>query len=543
MDIIIQERKNGKLHDSIEYILNTNNTNFNDILHTLKDVKGVLNILYEDEIDNYDMTREIVYISSLLKELSELKTDKIDKEKQKRIHKLLKCRNERALKKLICMEYKLSKEDVEDIFKVLGGQQDFSEFINRKKIEGIHNTQKTGIFHFFKKKRNNLLLGDGNIPEDFFLGIMGRIACRDFSCEFFLKNASKYQRNYNLIEKKLKAEKDAKQHEIVLSDRDEPNWEINQELKDFVYKDMPENLTAEEKAVWIYMKLCTVLHYNDEKFFDENWSCEINTSMLENIKPNSYVVCYDFSRVYAKFINTMEDSSIEAKVVGSKNHFFVNVFGKDIIMSAEATNAIDNSNDFFKARMGLPIKGISVLYDPKHIIKKSIDKITPLIYKNRQKSLDYYIYMLNAIRDDEKKESEDRKEEDLCNKFKSLTKTMKQNSVHGLEAMQGIINFSKLGFFGDKTDVSWIKWKTFNKGKKPYYKSGVIVCQKESEQFYLLDCSSMNVIQISREDLIEKFKSQEISYENPEYVIDNLKEDLQPKKEDENKPIGENMEI
>lgn len=530
MNIVIPKRKSGKLLDSIEYILNTNRTDFNNILHSLRDIKGNLNIFYQDEVGNNDITVEIVDISTLLKGLSELKTDKIDKENEKRIHKLLKCRNENVLKKLICTEYNLSKEDVEDIFEILAGHQSFSEFINRKKLEDIHKIQKIGRIPFLKKKKNNLLLGDGRLVEESLYEIMCRIACRDFSCDFFMENVAEYRRNSYLIERRLKAEKDAMQHKIVLSDGDERDWKINEDLKNFVYKDMPKNLTVEERAIWIYIKLCTTLHYSDGRFFCENLSYEINTSMLEDIKPNSDVVCYDFSRVYAKFINTMEDGSIEAKVVGDENHFLVNIFSKDIIMSAEATNAIGGSNDFFKTRMGLPIKGISGLYDPENMVGKSVDKITPLIYVNRQASLDYYMYMLDTIRDDEKKERQDQKEDDICNKIRSLTKTMKHNHIYGVEAMQGVINFSKLGFFGDKTNVSWVKWKTYNKEKEPYYKSGMIVCRKGIESFYLLDCGSMNVIQISKENLIKKFKSKEISYEDSRYGIEALKEDLQQEK-------------
>lgn len=540
MQKVLYKRKNGKIADSIEQILNADKKEFDEILETLRDPKGILDVLYQEEIDNPDMTQEMFEVAFFLRELSKIETNQISSQQKKRIHKLQQFRTEKALKKLIREEHKLSKKEVEEIFGVLEGRESFSGFINRKKIESKQKIKSKNIFYLLKLGKNKGLPEGEKSREGHYYDIMNRVCNGDYSIQFFSNEQQGYINNFRLIKNRLDAEEQMKSYPIVIGREDEPDWKINDELKEYVYRDMPEGLTSEEKAIWIYMKLCKTLNYDDSRHFG-NMSNKINISLLESIRPNSKLICFDFARVYAKLVNSIPDSDIEAKIVGREGHFLVNLVSKDIIMTAEATKAISTTNEFFKVKMGLPIEGIHAEYDPRGIVQNSIERFTPLIYKD-VRTIKSYIDMLDVIRSEETGRDTKTEETELYNKLDSLAKTMKENNVSGTEAIMGIIKFSKLGFFGDNTEDAWIRKKTQSREDGIKYKSGIIVSQGENNQFYILDCTDMKVIQMRKEDLLEKFRCGEYSYKDPNYTIEALKEEL-PISEETIKQGEENIEI
>lgn len=541
MQKVLYKRKNGKIADSIEQILNADKKEFDEILETLRDPKGILDVLYQEEIDNPDMTQEMFEVAFFLRELSKIETNQISSQQKKRIHKLQQFRTEKALKKLIREEHKLSKKEVEEIFGVLEGRESFSGFINRKKIESKQKIKSKNIFYLLKLGKNKGLPEGEKSREGHYYDIMNRVCNGDYSIQFFSNEQQGYINNFRLIKNRLDAEEQMKSYPIVIGREDEPDWKINDELKEYVYRDMPEGLTSEEKAIWIYMKLCKTLNYDDSRHFG-NMSNKINISLLESIRPNSKLICFDFARVYAKLVNSIPDSDIEAKIVGREGHFLVNLVSKDIIMTAEATKAISTTNEFFKVKMGLPIEGIHAEYDPRGIVQNSIERFTPLIYKD-VRTIKSYIDMLDVIRSEETGRDTKTEETELYNKLDSLAKTMKENNVSGTEAIMGIIKFSKLGFFGDNTEDAWIRKKTQSREDGIKYKSGIIVSQGENNQFYILDCTDMKVIQMRKEDLLEKFRCGEYSYKDPNYTIEALKEELPISEEETIKKGEENIEI
>ncbi len=524
MQKVLYERKNRKIQDSIEYILNADKKEFNEILKVLRNPKGVLDFLYKEEKDNPDMTQEMFEISFFLRGLSKIDTSQIGMEQKNRIQILQTCRTKDILEKIIGKEYKLNKKEVAEIFSVLEGNESLSELTDRKKQENKHKVKLKSIFSFLKSRKNKALPEGENSIEEYYFGIMERIIYGDYNLQFFLQKHNSYAEVFNLIKDRRMAEKDIKRNSVVIGKEDEPDWKINDELKKYVYKDMPEDLSSEEKAVWIYMKLCETLQYDDSRIFEDKDN-KININLLENVKPKSKVICFDFARLYAKFINSMQDDNIEAKVVGGKEHFFVEVVSKDIIMSAEATGIIANTNEFFKVKMGVPIEGIHASYDPKGIVQELIKKFTPIIYKDVH-TIKNYIDMLDTIRAEETEKDTKTEESELYNKLTSLEKTMQENNVSGTEAIMGTRTFAKLGFFGDNIENVWIKKKAQNREDGIKYKSCIVVGKGDNDQFCILDSECMKVLQMNREDLLERFKNGEYSYKDTNHVIKALKSDL-----------------
>ena len=86
--------------------------------------------------------------------------------------------------------------------------------------------------------------------------------------------------------------------------------EINAELEKEVLKDMPEDLSVLEKCLYIYVKLCTLLSYDDE-YYALNQEGEVlekhkDYKNVEKItKENNRVTCYEFNLLYTKFLSKL----------------------------------------------------------------------------------------------------------------------------------------------------------------------------------------------------------------------------------------------
>lgn len=85
---------------------------------------------------------------------------------------------------------------------------------------------------------------------------------------------------------------------------------INPELRDAVFRNMPVNMTLVEKSMYIYMKLCTLLTYDPEYFIMDQRG-EIakkhdDINYLSTITPtNNKAVCFEFNAIFGKLLSEL----------------------------------------------------------------------------------------------------------------------------------------------------------------------------------------------------------------------------------------------
>lgn len=514
MQIIIGRRNKGKLADSIEYILNTSQKEFRKIIRELYKPAGTVSFLYQAEADGEEKFIEGVNIGDILEGLSKVDLNELDIKAVKRVITLLGYRTEEDLKDEIEDRYHLTRRDVNSLFEILKGNKEFLEFIKEKEDE------EKKPFAFLRKNRR--IFNSHDSMKTYYYIIMQRIMEGDYSLNYYFPERERYRGTFVVLKTRMIAEKNIDTHEVVIQEGDEPDWEINDELVKYVYKDMPVGLSPEESAIWIYIKLCQVLKYDDSKVFGlpDN---SIDIERLEGIKPESRLVCFDFARLYAKFINKTLEGSAEGVVVGRQGHYCVNVITKNIVAEAESVNVIYNTNEFFKVRMGLPIEGFREIHDPQKIIKKAIRKLTPYVY-DKPRAMETYLHMLNTIALEEMHHPDESEATRIEETFRSLADTMRDNQVTGTEAAEGIMRFHYMGFFGIGVDIAWIKNRFLNKDGQKDLKSCIII--GKDGKYFVLDSETMETAPISKEEIIEKFKTGEYSYKDVRYGLKDLEKDL-----------------
>ena len=164
---------------------------------------------------------------------------------------------------------------------------------------------------------------------------------------------------------------------------DTVKWEIEEPIQELVNSLLQnKTLSLEEKIMKVYEFIC--LHYvydanvlyffkrdtsnpDDIKYIAVDWYGRVvGPEWAEKRKTHNRRICYEFSRFYAKAINTLIDGKeeLEACMVGDveNTHYVVGLTGKDysIILDQDDFNSI---KDLTRVKLGLTIKGVHILRD------------------------------------------------------------------------------------------------------------------------------------------------------------------------------------
>lgn len=142
---------------------------------------------------------------------------------------------------------------------------------------------------------------------------------------------------------------------------------IDQNLEAAILSGMEEDYTLLEKAIYIYLKMCNILTYNDEYYASEQLGehldkhRDINYLSSINLQ-NSEAVCYEFNAIYAYMLNKLgihfEVFSFEESDSYGEGHENL-IFRVDkYLVKADSVDSIFYG-DMFNTKVGEPTTGIS----------------------------------------------------------------------------------------------------------------------------------------------------------------------------------------
>lgn len=204
---------------------------------------------------------------------------------------------------------------------------------------------------------------------------------------FYSEICQKYGNNYKIVLEP------GGSHTESWIEFDTVKWEMEQPIKDCVNSLLKDNtITLEEKIIKLYEFICNRYIYDatalyfcrrdcsdpaNIRYLPADWYGRIvGEEWLEQRKKHNRRICYEFSRFFAKAINTLIDGNedLEAVIVGDKDntHYVVGLTGKNysIILDPDDFN---NIKDLTRLKMGLTINGIHVLRDETGEFGDAID--------------------------------------------------------------------------------------------------------------------------------------------------------------------------
>lgn len=149
----------------------------------------------------------------------------------------------------------------------------------------------------------------------------------------------------------------------ITSNQTKHSFEINTDIKNFILKDMPSDLTKLEKAIYIYSKLCKILDYDMEYYNDNANKRFIAEESISDVDlSNNNVVCYTFSYIYSGLLREIGIDQIkEAKINKGEfvnKHASVEFVVDNIVIMADSTHAGAEIGDLTTLKVENKINGL-----------------------------------------------------------------------------------------------------------------------------------------------------------------------------------------
>lgn len=149
----------------------------------------------------------------------------------------------------------------------------------------------------------------------------------------------------------------------ITSNQTKHSFEINADIKNFILKDMPSDLTKLEKAIYIYSKLCKILDYDMDYYNDNaNKKFIVEESISDVDLSNNNVVCYTFSYIYSGLLREIGIDQIkEAKINKGEfvnKHASVEFVVDNIVIMADSTYAGAEIGDLTTLKVENKINGL-----------------------------------------------------------------------------------------------------------------------------------------------------------------------------------------
>lgn len=465
----------------------------------------------------------------------------IDSLEYSRLSEIIHTRDLASFKTLYSSKKDINPMLLDKIFEILSNDDILASFLdysnNTKEfaIEGKEIPISEYLKHlgqFFGNKDK-----DGNLSNT-----------NSISTDFFIPNLEELKRRYSQIFDEINIDRYVNRTytfstgpnitDTVIRNGEEPNWEMSPEIREEILADMPQNLSLEEQAMYIYCKMCSIFSYDEgylyrDKLNKVNYESTFSKEHLEGLMPGDKITCYDFSRVYAKLINEL-DGDITAVMIlegGNEGHALAGFYTENVSATVEAINVAsdkDSTNDLMKAKNGIKLKGVKTISDREGVIEQALDKVYPQILGKQPQSIKEYIQELKSIP----------QEQDLPNdvalKLQSLLEVMKSNNISGNEFAQTLWGVGKTKYFGDtKLERSYLGELQKGENGNERYKRHILLRQPKQEEteclsreVYLIDTDTLDLTTCSEEDIIARLNSGELIYESEKHKLPGIDKEV-----------------
>ena len=309
---------------------------------------------------------------------------------------------------------------------------------------------------------------------------------------------------------------------------------ISDELYKAVLDGMPSSFNPLEKAIYIYIKMCKILTY-DEEYYASNqvgYSTlkHLNINYVSGITPdNSEAVCFEFNLIYSKFLSELKInfetfySLLRADAYGS-GHASLTFRFEDYIISADAILNILKS-DLTYAKLNQPLRGLKCENKNKGTIdkfNKTLDKVYKSIIKQEGKKEDIHIHTYDELIKEYERNTNNIKKVEFEEKLSILLSKLNSLELKQIDYLSYTLQLRKILFNDDERDnnistviVSRSVGPSFNLKKQAYMiitinEDGFLVNQ-EKNKYYCLDNKGA-LMPITKEEIEEEFDNNKLKY-------------------------------
>ena len=248
---------------------------------------------------------------------------------------------------------------------------------------------------------------------------------------------------------------------------------------------------------------------------------------LEAITPESRITCFDFSRIYKKIIDDL-DEQITAVILtqGANNgHFYIGFATENCQATLEAINITDKdgfkANDLARAKNNVKLDGIKFISGKKEVLANAArNGYNSALHTQEQTTIDYVRELMQVDSAEERDETQIESMELLQN----LISKMQKLKISGNEFVMFFNDtFRRCGILSESLQRSFLGEVTSEENSKTY-KRKIWLREKQADEtgkhpMYLIDTESLEISDVTESQMMEKLKNGELVYESKEHQM------------------------
>lgn len=298
-----------------------------------------------------------------------------------------------------------------------------------------------------------------------------------------------------------------------INDRFVNNTIVSDELYNEVMDNMPNEYDLVDKSIYLYIKLCQLFSY-DETFYINNQQGESakkheDIKRIRSIKPYDDIVCYEFTLLYSYFLREIGvnfDTSNTDKTKYGGAHVNLAYRADKFLVVADAVNSIIYG-DITGAKVNAPISGLSC-YNKNLNTKQEFKDRVERVYSNMKS--DNYRFLDTLNNTDNLKRIRNMPFEyrnfilfDLANK----------SGLNGLDATGYFLRLRRKLFSDiEREENVYFNILKYNDNGREKVEGIITIDNGDNNLSYYEYIPSKGIEKISKEDLIDKFNNNKISF-------------------------------
>lgn len=308
---------------------------------------------------------------------------------------------------------------------------------------------------------------------------------------------------------------------------------INDNLRAKILSEMPKNMSILEKAIYIYIKMCKLFTYDDEYIAAKNqefiFEKHKDLNYISKITPeNNRIVCFEFNIIYTKLLEELgihfksnyKDADTEAYGL---NHVKLKYRVKKFIIQADSVTSILRG-DLVKSKLNEPLIGLKCI-NKNLTTQQEFQNIVTKVYERiieQEKKQGVYQETLPELLKEYNELTTNKKEISNSEKIEILTTKLNNAKLVGIDAISYTVQLIEILFqqaeLNRNIAATLIGNYSPNHPEKNAETEMILTCNEtdiniaEWQNIYYYVNSKNQIMQVSKEFLIEKFQNKEFDY-------------------------------
>lgn len=336
---------------------------------------------------------------------------------------------------------------------------------------------------------------------------------------------------YDDIEKLQKIDIQSLNQLLETTDTKHNDFELNEALKNQILEGIPENYSKLEKAIYIYIKMCKLLTYDDEYYAVNQKGIATekhkDINYASNITPsNNSVVCFEFNLIYSKLLNGLgiNFSSNYKGMIGEAygiGHANLRFRCDKFLVKADSVTTI-LKGDLMQAKLNQPLKGLKCTNYNTNTFKEfnqMVTKVYELVAtqeKDSKKDVQVeHVQTFEEIMKEYESVTDNIKKIDISEKLSILIDKVNSTNMVGIDSLSYVLQLRNV-LFDEYEKVQNIT-VTIIRNNEPYDKDKIAMASAiftlnpnnyyndEDSNIYYYFNPNKRLIPITKEELQAKF--------------------------------------